>query len=72
MKKVYTLEGLDCAVCAQKIEDAVRKVPGVSAARVNFILQKLTVEAGSDAGKDVFENAKLAALKAEPGLEIGE
>ena len=30
MKKVFVMENLDCANCAAKMEDAVRKIPGVS------------------------------------------
>ena len=45
MRKSFKLVDLDCANCAQKMEDAARKVVGVQAVAVNFMLQKLTLEA---------------------------
>lgn len=43
MKKIYKIE-VDCANCAAKMEEAVKKLPGVTAAAVNYITQKMTVE----------------------------
>ena len=43
MKKTYKIE-VDCANCANKMEDTVRKTAGVKDAVVNFMTQKLTVE----------------------------
>ncbi len=45
MKKSYKLRDLDCANCAQKMEDAINKLPGVGRATVSFMAQKLTIEA---------------------------
>ena len=44
MKKTFKLVDLDCANCAQKMEDAINKLPGVTAT-VSFMAQKLTIEA---------------------------
>ena len=43
MKKTYKIE-VDCANCANKMELAAAKTPGVKSAVVNFMLQKLIVE----------------------------
>ena len=43
MKKTYKIE-VDCANCANLMEDAARKTPGVAAATVNFMTQKMIVE----------------------------
>jgi cation transport ATPase len=43
MKKTYEIE-VDCAACAQKMEDATKKVSGVADATVNFMTQKMKVE----------------------------
>ena len=43
MKKTYQIE-VDCANCANKMEQAPRKTPGVKNAVVNFMGQKMTVE----------------------------
>ena len=43
MKKTYKIE-VDCANCANKLEEAARKTPGVENATVNFMLQKMIVD----------------------------
>ncbi len=43
MKKTYKIE-VDCPNCANKVEDTVKKTPGVQNAVVNFMTQKLIVE----------------------------
>ena len=43
MKKTYEIE-VDCAACAQKMEDAANKVSGLVRATVNFMTQKMKVE----------------------------
>ena len=39
MKKVFNIE-VDCAACALKCEEAIKKVEGVDACQINFITQK--------------------------------
>ena len=48
MKKRFTLENLDCANCAAKMEAAIRRIDGVHAATVSFMTRKLTLEADDD------------------------
>lgn len=43
MKKIYKIE-VDCANCAAKMEEAVKKLPGVNSAVVNYLTQKMTLE----------------------------
>ena len=45
MKKSIRLSGLDCANCAAKMEEAVRGIEGVEAVSVNFLTQKMVLEA---------------------------
>ena len=45
MKKSVRLRDLGCAHCAAKMEQAIRRIDGVQAVNVNFLLQKLTIEA---------------------------
>ena len=49
MKKTYKID-VDCANCANKMEDAARKTPGVKDANVNFMTLKMAVE--FDEGQD--------------------
>ncbi len=70
MKKTYKIE-VDCANCANKMEDAARKTPGVKAATVNFMTLKMAVEfeEGQDA-KAVMEQVRANCKKVEDDCEI--
>ncbi len=70
MKKTYGIE-VDCANCAQKMEDAANKVEGVSAATVSFMTQKMKVEFAEGADADaVMKNVLSACKKVESDCEI--
>ena len=70
MKKSYKIE-VDCANCANKMEDAARKIPGVKEVTVNFMTQKMIVEfdEGADAAA-VMKNVAAACKKVEDDCEI--
>ena len=63
----YTLEGLDCANCAKKIEDEIAKTKGYEDVVVNFSTLKLTFKSDNpNAKKEVTEIVK----KLEPDVEV--
>ncbi len=70
MKKTYKIE-VDCANCANLMEETAGKIPGVAKATVNFMTQKMTVEfeEGADA-KNVMKEVLKACRKVEPDCEI--
>ena len=70
MKKTYKIE-VDCANCANLMEETAKKVPGVAGAVVNFMTQKMTVEFqdGQDP-KTVMKDVLKACKKVEPDCEI--
>ena len=70
MKKTFLLEELDCAHCAARMEEGIRKLPGVTDASVNFITQRLTVEADDDAFDKVLKQAVKLCRKIEPDCRI--
>ena len=45
MKKTYKLEDLDCANCALKMENGIKKLDGVKDCSVSFMTQRMTIEA---------------------------
>ena len=47
MQKKFKIE-VDCANCAAKIEDAVKKLPGVNSASVSFMAQKMVLDVDDD------------------------
>ena len=70
MKKTYKIE-VDCANCANLMEDAARKTAGVAAATVNFMTQKMIVEFAEGADQKATMKAVLKACKkVEPDCEI--
>lgn len=69
MKKKFKCE-VDCANCAAKLEDAIKKIEGVTDAKVNFMMQKLTLEAEDDRFDQVFDEVIRTAKKIEPDTVI--
>ena len=70
MKKTYQIE-VDCANCAQKMEDAAKTVQGVADATVNFMALKMKVEFEEGADADaVMQEVLKACRKVEPDCEI--
>ena len=70
MKKVCRLDGLDCASCAAKIENAVAKLDGVSAASVNFMTSKLVIEGEESRMDAIMEQATAIVKKLEPDVVV--
>ena len=66
MKKRFTIEELCCAHCAAKMEDGIRKIPGVQTAAVNFLTQKLTLDAEADRLESILDQAEAVIRKIEP------
>ena len=70
MKKVFKLAELDCANCAAKMERAIGKIEGVTYAAVNFMAQKLTVEADDARFDEIMQAAVKICKKLEPDCKI--
>ena len=70
MKKTYKIE-VDCANCANLMEEAARKTEGVANATVNFMTQKMIVEFEEGAEpKAVMKEVMKACKKVESDCEI--
>ncbi len=70
MKKTYKIE-VDCANCANLMEQSAKKIPGVKDAVVSFMTLKMTIEFedGADTVK-VMKDVLKACRKVEPDCEI--
>lgn len=70
MGKTYKIE-VDCANCAEKMQEAAKKTEGVTDATVSFMTQKMKVEfvEGADE-KAVMKQVLKACKKVEPDCEI--
>lgn len=70
MKKSFKLNDLDCANCAAKIENAIRKMDGVLDVSVNFMAQKMDLEAADDRFDVILGEVKKIIAKIEPDVGI--
>lgn len=69
MKKIFEIE-VDCPVCAGKIENAIARLDGVAEVSVNFITQKLSLEAEENEFDRIVKEAVKVARKVEPDFEL--
>ena len=70
MKKVFKLEGLDCAHCATKIEERISKLEGVKSVVINFMTTKMTLESVDENIADVVEKVKKLINEVEPDVNM--
>ena len=72
MKKNYILEDLDCANCAAKIEEGVKKIEGVIECSVSFVTEKMIVEIEEGKEKELEKEIKKVVKKIEPDTTLKE
>ena len=70
MKKTFKLIDLDCAHCAAKMEDRVKKIDGVTDAAVSFLTQKMTVVTECDDQTEIMKEVVRVCKKIEPDCTI--
>lgn len=70
MKKVYKLEDLDCANCAAKMECAIQKIEGVNSASVNFMGQRMIIDANDENFDSIMKQVVKTCRKIEPDCTI--
>lgn len=70
MKKKFKLEDLDCANCAAKMEEGIKKISGVKDANVSFLAQKMTIEAEDEKFDEIMKEVVAVCEKIEPDCKI--
>ena len=70
MKKKFKMEDLDCANCAAKMEDAIKKIPGVNDAVVSFMTQKMTIDAEDERFEEIMDEVVKTCAKVEAACRI--
>ena len=70
MKKTLTMNNLDCANCAAKMEKAILKIDGVKSATVSFFAQKLVLEAEDDKWDAVIQAACEAVSRVDSDCTV--
>ena len=70
MKKKFAIEGIDCANCAAKMEDAINKIEGINSATINFFAEKITIDADDATFAALVDEAEKACNKVDKGVTI--
>ncbi|MCR5199647.1 MAG: heavy-metal-associated domain-containing protein [Saccharofermentans sp.] len=70
MKKTFELEDLDCANCARKMQEAVEKLDGVNSCSVNFMTQKMILDADDAKFDIILQEAIKVMKKVEPDCTV--
>ncbi|MBR3966182.1 MAG: heavy-metal-associated domain-containing protein [Clostridia bacterium] len=70
MKKSFKIEDLCCANCAAKLERAIEKLDGVQKVSLNFIAEKLTIEAEDEKFDSIIKECIKLAKRIEPDCRI--
>ncbi|MBO4920925.1 MAG: cation transporter [Lachnospiraceae bacterium] len=70
MKKKFNLQDLDCANCAAKMEEAIKKIDGVNDASVSFMTQKMTIDADDARFDAIMDEVVKVCKKVEPDCVI--
>ena len=70
MKKTYKMIDLDCANCAAKMEEAIKKIDSVTSASVSFMTQKLMLEADDARFDAILKEVVKTCKKVEPDCII--
>ena len=70
MKKSIKLEGLDCAVCAGKMEEAISKLDGVRSCKISYMSQRMIIETEDGSYDSVMTSAEKIIHDLEPDVII--
>ena len=70
MKKKFKLQDLDCANCAAKMEESIKKIDGVNDAVVSFMTQKMTVDADAARFDEIMDEVVRVCAQVEPDCQI--
>jgi copper chaperone CopZ len=69
MKKKYNIE-VDCAACAAKVEEAISSLPDVNSVSINFLTQKMSLDADDSCFPGILELCLRTGRKVEPEFDI--
>lgn len=72
MKKKFVIKNLDCAVCATKLEDAIKKIDGVKEVQISFMTEKMKLVVDDTKEAEVMKEVRNTIHKLEPDVEIME
>lgn len=70
MKRVFKIEDVDCANCAAKMERAAAKLDGVNEVSINFMAQRITIDAVDERFDEVVDEIEKVMKKVDKEAHI--
>lgn len=70
MKKILKMNDLDCAHCADRMEQAISKIEGVNSVSVNFMAQKIVIDAEDSRFDEIINQAQKEVKKVDSNCSI--
>lgn len=70
MRRATRINGLDCANCAAKLENEIKKIDGVSNVSISFLTQRIVLDIDDGKAENVIREIKRVCKKVEPDAEI--
>ena len=70
MIKIAKIEGIDCAPCAKRVEDTIRRIDGVNSVTVNFLLQKVRIDINDEGSNVIIKSIVDTVKKIDRNYEL--
>lgn len=70
MKKIIALQDLDCANCAAKMEEGIKKIDGVNSVSISFMTQKMVLEINDTDAEKILKEIKSVCKRIEPDCKL--
>lgn len=70
MKKVIALQDLDCANCAAKMENGIKKLDGVNSVSISFMSQKMILDIDENNADKILQEIKSVCKRIEPDCKL--
>ena len=68
----YKIEGLDCANCANLLEESLRKIDLIENVSISFMMERLTFSCSEDNLNNALKQIKKVIRREEPDVSIEE
>lgn len=72
MIKKYKIENLNCVNCARKMEEKASKLRGVSSVHINFMTEKIRIEAEDDLFPGIVDDVEKVCQTINEDFEIAK
>lgn len=70
MKKVIVMKNLDCANCAAKMENNIKRIEGVHNCSINFMLQRMTLDIDDERSEEILTQIRNSVHRVEPDCKL--